>query len=188
MAQPTSRLTTITTRIARGLLAVALLATTLGACMSDPGTGKDDPLPVKDKKDAEAWARQMTEHMAQTAGIKIDPASIKPLFSGCTGRNGESAPDDRYILMYSVKSNVPKAQHPEVVRKIRDMLKTEGLTITTYQETVDGKVDGETDAYVNGDHPTAYSLTASTSGNGDRMYLRVTSPCLMPPATPSPSS
>ncbi|MFE2915408.1 hypothetical protein ACFXI0_17140 [Kitasatospora indigofera] len=184
MTSRSNRSTTPYARIGRRAFAAMLLAITLGACMSAPGTGKDDPLPVKDKKDAQAWAEQMTEHTARSAGLQIDPASIKPLFTGCVGRNGESAPDDRYTLMYSVKSSVPLDQHPEAVRKIRDMAQQEGLTITSYRETADGKPE----AFVNAEHPSDYSLTASTSGGQDRMYLSVITPCLLPPASPSPTA
>ncbi|MFE3106850.1 hypothetical protein [Kitasatospora indigofera] len=183
MASYSSRSTTPFARAGRRAFAAVILTITLGACMSAPGTGKDDPLPVKDKKDAQAWAQQMTEHMAQSAGLQIDPASIRPLFTGCVGRNGESAPDDRYTLKYSVKSTVPLDQHPEAVRKIRDMAQKEGLTITGYRESADGKPE----AFVNAEHPSDYSLTASTSGGQDRMYLSVITPCLVPPASPSPT-
>ncbi|WP_157537957.1 hypothetical protein [Kitasatospora azatica] len=144
------------------------------------GSGKDDPLPVKAKSETQAWAQRMTEHMARAAGIQTDPTSVKALFTGCEGRNGESAPDDRYYLMYTVFSAVPQNQHPEVVRKIRDMAEKEGLTISVYQETGS---DGKVDAVVSANHTSDYNLRASTAGDVDRMYLSVTSPCLMPPAT-----
>ncbi|MBD0673252.1 hypothetical protein [Streptomyces sp. CBMA156] len=134
---------------------------------------------MKSKTDAQAWAQQITEHMARTAGIETDPATVDAFFSPCTGKEGETASDDRYILMYSVKSQVPRAQHPEAVRKIRDMLAGEGLTVKGYRETVDSKPDALVDAF----HPNRrYSATASSSGSSDRMYLRITTPCLLPSA------
>lgn len=149
--------------------------------MSTTGTGKDDPLPVKDKSDAQAWAQQMTEHMAEGAGIRIDPATVRPLFTPCTGRNGETARDDRYVLMYSVHSTVPLAQHPEAVRKVRDMLTKEGLTIKNYRETLGGRPDTILDA----EHPSDYFLSvSSTAGGEDRLLLRVITPCLLPPPAP----
>ncbi|MCX4755991.1 hypothetical protein [Kitasatospora purpeofusca] len=134
---------------------------------------------MKSKTDAQAWAQQITEHMARTGGIEPDPASVEALFTPCTGKNGETASDNRYILIYSVDSHVPRARHPEVVRKIRDMLVGEGLTEKGYREDVDGKPDALVDAF----HPSSrYTATASTAGTGDRMYLRVITPCLLPPS------
>ncbi|MET9182987.1 hypothetical protein ABZX88_32990 [Kitasatospora aureofaciens] len=168
------------------LLATALLLAVLGGCSSAGPADRSDTPPVKSKDDAQTWAQQITEHMARTAGIETDPSTISALFTPCTGKNGETASDDRYILMYSVKSSVPRAQHPEVVRKVRDMLTGEGLTVQGYRETVDGKPDALVDAF----HPSSrYLATAETSGSGDRMYLRVITPCLLPPSEgPSPTS
>lgn len=177
-------MTATASRVPKRLFATAFLVAVLGGC-SSPGPDRSDMPPVKSKTDAQAWAQQITEHMARTAGIEIDPTTVGALFTPCTGRNGETASDDRYILMYSVKSTVPRAQHPEAVRKIRDMLTGEGLTVTGYRETVDDKPDALVDAY----HPgSRYSATASTSGHGDRMYLGITTPCLLPPSEePSPT-
>ncbi|MFJ1708773.1 hypothetical protein [Kitasatospora sp. NPDC088346] len=149
--------------------------------MSTTGPGKDDPLPVKARSEAEAWARQLTEHLAGSAGIRIDPATVRPFFSPCTGRNGEHAPDDRYFLMYSAHSAVPLARHPEVVRQVRAVLQREGLTITGYRELLDGRPDTILDA----EHPSDYTVTVeSTAGGADHLLLRVTTPCLLPPPAP----
>lgn len=172
-------MTASASRTSRRIIATALLLAALGGCSSAHPADRNDTPPVKSKADAQAWAQQITEHMARTAGIETDPATIDAFFSPCTGRNGETASDDRYILMYSVKSQVPRAQHPEAVRKIRDMLAGEGLTVKGYRESVDGKPDALVDAF----HPNSrYSATASTSGSADRMYLRITTPCLLPPS------
>ncbi|MER6300421.1 hypothetical protein ABT247_12725 [Kitasatospora sp. NPDC001539] len=178
-------MTAVITRVSRRLAGTALLVAMLGACSSTAPTDRNAMPPVKSKADAQAWARQITEHMARTAGIEIDPTTIDAFFSPCTGRNGETASDDRYILMYTVKSSVPRAQHPEAVRKVRDMLVGEGLDVTGYRESVDGKPDALVDAF----HPNSrYSATASTSGGEDRMYLSVITPCLLPPpASVSPT-
>ncbi|MFF2148710.1 hypothetical protein [Kitasatospora sp. NPDC058190] len=65
------------------------------------------------------------------------------------------------------------------------MLVGEGLTVNGYRESADGKPDALVDAF----HPNSrYFATAETSGSGDRMYLGVTTPCLLPPSEgPSPS-
>ncbi|MFD9597826.1 hypothetical protein ACFWA9_34425 [Kitasatospora sp. NPDC059973] len=171
-------------RTSARITAAALLIALLGGC-SSAQPDRSDPLPVKSKADAQTWAQQITEHMARTAGIEPDPETVDALFTPCTGRNGESPSDDRYILMYSVDSHVPRARHPEAVRKIRDMLIGEGLTEKGYREDVDGKPDALVDAF----HPSSrYTATASTAGTGDLMYLRVITPCLLPPSDgPTPS-
>ncbi|MFE7490119.1 hypothetical protein [Kitasatospora sp. NPDC057541] len=101
--------------------------------MANDNTGKDAPLPAKSRDDALTWARQITEHVAHAAGIQINAEPVEPLFSPCVGRNGESAPDDRFTLAYAVHSYVPNARHNDVVRAVRDVLTTEGLKISEYQ-------------------------------------------------------
>ncbi|MCX5210716.1 hypothetical protein OG689_15710 [Kitasatospora sp. NBC_00240] len=150
--------------------------------MSATTPGKDDPLPVKSKAEAQAWAQQITQHMADSAGLRTDPSTANPFFNHCTGKNGESAPDDRYYLMYSIFSAVPLAQHPEVIRKIRDMLQKEGLSIKGYREAIDDKPD----ALVDASHPTSrYFVTASTGGRENTILLQIITPCLMPPTEAS---
>ncbi|WP_405007859.1 hypothetical protein OHV13_30710 [Kitasatospora purpeofusca] len=171
-------MTASTSRSPGRIIAISFLLAVLGGC-SSAHSDRSDPIPVKSKTDAQTWAQQITEHMARTGGIEPDPASVDALFTPCTGKNGETASDDRYILMYSVKSSVPRDRHPEAVRKIRDMLTGEGLTVKGYREDVDGKPDALVDAF----HPSSrYTATASTAGTGDRMYLRVITPCLLPPS------
>ncbi|MFJ2776549.1 hypothetical protein [Kitasatospora sp. NPDC087315] len=163
---------------ARRLVAAALMAVTLGACMSNPDTGKDAPLPVKSREDAQSWARQLTEHLAQAAGIQINDEPVRPVFTSCVGKNGELAPDDRFNLGYAVHSNVPNAQHNEAIRKIRDLLKNEGLKIIDYRETA----GGQPSATVVARHPSSnYLVDVSSTAGNDRMVLGVDTPCLKPP-------
>lgn len=166
------------------LLVAVLLVTALGACASSAGEGKNDPLPVKSRADAKVWAQQLTEDMARSADFQIDPVTVDAFFSPCLGRNGETAPDDRYILIYGARGTVPVAQHPEAVRRIRAMLEKEGLTIEGYRETVNGVPD----AIMHARHPTShYHLSVdSVAHGGDRMALIVITPCLMPPSSPTP--
>ncbi|MFG3056223.1 hypothetical protein ACGFZP_35435 [Kitasatospora sp. NPDC048239] len=167
------------------LLGAVLMATALGACMSSapvPGAsatpGKDDPLPVKSREEAEDWARQFVAHLAQVAGIKINDEPVQPFFTSCVGRNGEVAPDARFTLAYAVHSNVPNAQHNEVVRKVRDLLTSEGLKITDYREMPDHSPE----SLVFARHPVSnYHVDVSSTAGDDRMALGVNTPCLMPP-------
>ena len=127
--------------------------------------GKNDPLPVMARTDAQAWAQHMTEYMAQAAGITLTPSTVNPAFRPCTGRNGERADDDRYYLSYAVDSTVPLQQHPDAVRKIRDMLTGRNFDIKGYREETDGQPDALLDAY---DPQGHYLVSAETGGGTDR--------------------
>ncbi|MFD9594530.1 hypothetical protein ACFWA9_17470 [Kitasatospora sp. NPDC059973] len=149
--------------------------------MSSPGTGKNDPLPVKSRQEALDWARQLMAHLAQTAGIQVNGEPEETRFTPCTGRNGESAPDDRFTLAYFVHSDVPAARHNEVVRSVRDLLKIEGLTVSGYRETSTAPANSTVTAR----HPESrYVATVFSTGDA-RMALSVTTPCLMPPTASS---
>ncbi|MFB7617095.1 hypothetical protein [Kitasatospora sp. NPDC056181] len=178
MTRPSTRRSTAGTRLRR-LLAVTLMAATLGACMSSPGTGKNDPLPVKSREEALDWTRQLLTHLAQTAGIQINSEPEQATFSPCVGKNGESAPDDRFTLLYFLHSDVPAARHNEVLRSVRDTLTKEGLTVTVYREATDAKPYAAFSAR----HPQSRYVTGVDSTDDTRMALSVTTPCLMPPTT-----
>ncbi|MFC5661917.1 hypothetical protein ACFP3U_02850 [Kitasatospora misakiensis] len=183
MIRPPVRRAVDSSRLKR-LVAVALMAATLGACMSSTGPGKNDPLPVKSRQEALDWARQLMAHVAQSAGIQINGEPEEIGFSPCVGRNGESAPDDRYTLLYFVHSDVPGiARHNEVVRSARDLLTQEGLTITDFREATDEKPF----AALGARHPTSRYYATVDSTSDKRMALSVTTPCLMPPSS-SPSA
>ncbi|MFJ9951243.1 hypothetical protein [Kitasatospora sp. NPDC091207] len=165
------------TRLKR-LLAVVLMAVTLGACMSSPGTGKNDPLPVKSRQETLDWARQLMGHLAQKADIRINGEPEEAGFSPCVGRNGESAPDDRYTLLYFVHSDVPGARHNDVVRTVRDLLKNEGMVISSYHETSTTPPNSTVTAR----HPESRYVATVFSTGDTRMALSVTTPCLLPPS------
>ncbi|MEU6234360.1 hypothetical protein [Kitasatospora sp. NPDC047058] len=171
------------TRLKR-LLAVALMVATLGACMSNPGTGKYDPLPVKSQQETLDWARQLIAHLVQTVGIEINSEPEEAGFHPCIGRNGESAPDGRYTLLYFVHSDVPGARHNDVVRSARDLLTKEGLKVTVYREATDTKPS----VALWTRHPESNYTVRVDSTSDKRMALSVTTPCLMPPsASPAPT-
>ncbi|MER6363303.1 hypothetical protein [Kitasatospora sp. NPDC001527] len=152
--------------------------------MSSPGTGKNDPLPVKSRQEALDWARQLIAHVAQTAGIEINSEPEQILFNPCVGRKGESAPDDRYTLLYSVHSDVQGiARHNEVIRSARDLWTKEGLKISDFREATEATPF----AALGARHPgSRYFATVDSTGD-KRMALGVTTPCLMPPSA-SPSA
>ncbi|MER7753135.1 hypothetical protein [Kitasatospora sp. NPDC097643] len=152
--------------------------------MSGPSasTGKDDPLPVKSRQEALDWARQLTAHLAQASGVEINSEPEEPGFSSCTGKNGESAPDARFILIYNVHGNVPNTRHNDVVRKVRDVLTKEGLAITAYREMPDHSPQ----SLLHARHPASeYVVDVSSTAGNDRMVFGVVTPCLMPPSSPT---
>ncbi|MFJ6140565.1 hypothetical protein [Kitasatospora sp. NPDC092286] len=179
MVSPPTRPSASRTALKR-LAAVTLMVSTLGACMAD--AGKDAALPVKTREEALDWARQLTEHLAQTAGIQINNEPADPVFTSCVGKNGESAPDDRFTLSYAVHSTVPNAQHNDVVHKVRDLLTSEGLKISTYQETP----ADQPNSIVTARHPDSrYVVDVSSTAGNNRMVLGITTPCLKPPTAPA---
>ncbi|WP_395292197.1 hypothetical protein ACF9IK_00210 [Kitasatospora hibisci] len=150
--------------------------------MANSSNGKDAPLPVKSRDEALSWARQLTEHLAQVAGIQINDEHADPVFTSCVGKNGESAPDDRFTLSYAVHSTVPNARHNDVVHKLRDLLTNEGLKISTYQETA----ANQPNSIVTARHPESrYVVDVSSTAGDNRMVLGVTTPCLKPPTGPA---
>ncbi|MER7752772.1 hypothetical protein [Kitasatospora sp. NPDC097643] len=157
--------------------AVALcLPLVLGGCMSwnDPNS----PLPVRAREDTQGWARQLTESMARTAGVTLDPGSAEPEFEDCVGEKGEVATDGRYTMSYAVYSSAPLDQHPEAVRRIRAMLEQQKYTIKGYRETVDGKVAALMDAYQPSDRDL---VSVETTVGGKFLLFRIGTRCLMPP-------
>ncbi|MER7757209.1 hypothetical protein [Kitasatospora sp. NPDC097643] len=148
---------------------------------SDP----NEPLPVMATQDAQGWAQHMTEFMAQTAGVTLNPSSTGPTFEACVGEKGEVAKDGRYTMSYAVYSPAPLDQHPEAVRKIRAMLEQQGFTIKGYRETVNGKVAALLDAF----QPSGrYLVSVETTVTKELLLFQINTRCLMPPATPSATS
>ncbi|WP_157855136.1 hypothetical protein [Kitasatospora purpeofusca] len=145
--------------------------------MSSTTPGKNDPLPVKSRQEALDWARQLMAHVTQSAGIRINDEPEEIGFNPCVGKNGESAPDDRYTLLYFVHSDVAGiARHNEVVRSTRDLLAGEGLTITEFREATAEKPF----AALGARHPASRYYATVDSTSDKRMALSVTTPCLMP--------
>ncbi len=164
--------------------------------MTSPGDGthdgKNDPLPVKSQQEWLDWARQIIAHVAQAAGARINEEPEIFGFNPCTGRNGEKAPDDRYTLDYGVHADVPDEQQNDVLRKVRDLLTGEGLTVTEYQEIPTGNPAAQPAAAFSARHPNSqYVVDVDSTKGHNRMSLSVRTPCLMPPsgsASPSPTN
>ncbi|MER5641915.1 hypothetical protein ABT095_33885 [Kitasatospora sp. NPDC002227] len=147
--------------------------------MSEPD--KNAPLPTMSQHDAQTWAQHMTEYMAQTGGLQLSPAETRANFNQCVGKHDELTTDGRFTLMYSAYADVPRDQQPAVARKIRDMLKGQEFTISSYREYV----DGESEVLMYANHSKSHYLItvgrAGRNGSAERVMFAVDTPCLMPP-------
>ncbi|MFH8383178.1 hypothetical protein ACH4E7_19885 [Kitasatospora sp. NPDC018058] len=86
------------------------------------------------------------------------------------------------MMSYAAYAPFPLDRHPEAVRKVRAELEKQGFEIAGYREKLDdGSIDAVLDAYQRSSH---YLATVETMKSGDLMFA-VTTPCLMPPSTPS---
>lgn len=147
--------------------------------MSDDGI--NDPLPRMSKKKAEEWAKHWTESMARTAKAEIEPETDPELpaakFTNCIGQNGESADDGRFTLRYSVRAKLPKEQHAEAIRAIRDTLKQKGFEIQGYRSNPSKDPANLVDAR----HPKDQQSISAEDLNEELIVLIVSTPCLLPP-------
>ncbi|MFG2714712.1 hypothetical protein ACGFX2_29785 [Streptomyces goshikiensis] len=161
--------------IRRASLAL-VLALLLGGCMSDNGV--NDALPRMSREKAEAWARHWAESMARTTASEIVPDSAKENFSHCTGKNGETAGDGRFTLMFNVRATLPRARYVEAVRALKGELEARGFEIVGYQEGP-GQERG---AYgVQARHPKDRQYVSAGDVAEDQWSLSVDTPCLLPP-------
>ncbi|MGW9434408.1 hypothetical protein ACWHA1_41675 [Streptomyces decoyicus] len=160
----------------------AVLALTATACTPSDGPDPKAPLPVLSKKSAEQRARQLTETMAQAAGGKATPRGTRPAaFSGCVGRNGETADDGRFDLQYGAAMAMPAGEQARAARKIRSALAKDGYRVAGYRN--DPKAKPAVLLDMTNDR-TAYAVSAETAGDSaQHMVLRVNLPCHLPPGT-----
>ncbi|MER6053169.1 hypothetical protein ABT168_38005, partial [Streptomyces sp. NPDC001793] len=116
-----------------GMLGFALLALLAsGGCMYDGG--KNDPLPVKSRGQAEHLVRSLVDSMAGEYGLKADDKTVDKEFRDCFGKGGESATDGRFDLTYAVRATLPEPEHGRAIRAMRKKLEAEGYKISGYRE------------------------------------------------------
>ncbi|MGW9177124.1 hypothetical protein ACWGR2_37420, partial [Streptomyces decoyicus] len=159
-----------------------MLALTATACTPSDRPDPNAPLPVLSKKSAEQRARQLTETMAQAAGGKATPRGTRhAVFSGCVGRNGETADDGRFDLQYGAAMAMPAGEQARAARKIRSALTKDGYRVAGYRN--DPKAKPAVLLNMTNDR-TAYAVSAETAGDSaQHMVLRVNRPCHLPPGT-----
>ncbi|MER6201748.1 hypothetical protein ABT234_30815 [Streptomyces sp. NPDC001586] len=162
-----------TPRRASLVLALTLL---LGGCMSD--SGANDALPRMSREKAETWAQHWVGSMTRTTKSEIIPGTPKANFTNCTGKNGETADDGRFTLMYNARAKLPRAQYAEAMRALRDELKAQGFEIVGYDEGP-GQERG---AYgVQAKHPQDKQYISVGDVAEDTLTLSIDTPCLLPP-------
>ncbi|AXG82784.1 hypothetical protein DVK44_20770 [Streptomyces paludis] len=147
--------------------------------MSDNGI--NDPLPRMSKVKAEEWARHWTESMARTAKAEIQPETDPELsaasFTHCVGERDEVAGDGRFTLRYSVRAKLPKKQHAQAIRAIRDTLKRKGFEIVGYRSDASKNPANLVDAK----HPEDHQAISAEDIDDSLLVLIVNTPCLLPP-------
>ncbi len=154
-------------------LAVTLL---LGGCMSDNGV--NDPLPRMSKDKAQAWAQHWVESMARTTKSEIIAGTPEANFHNCTGKNGETADDGRFMLMFNARATLPRDRYVEAARALKDELTKQGFEIVGYQEGP-GQERG---AYgLQATHPKDKQYVSAGDVGDDVWSLSVDTPCLLPP-------
>ncbi|WP_286253580.1 hypothetical protein [Streptomyces graminofaciens] len=135
------------------------------------------PLPRMTKEKAEAWAKHWTESMARTAKAEIAPGTATANFTNCLGKKNESADDGRFTLSYNARVKLPKKQHAEAIRAIRDALKKQGFEIVGYRSDSKQKPANLVDAK----HPTDHQFVSAGDVTDELLTLVVSTPCLLPP-------
>ncbi|GAA3393750.1 hypothetical protein GCM10017752_36070 [Streptomyces roseoviridis] len=157
------------------LALVPTLALLLGGCVSSDG--KNDPLPRMSKAEAEAWAEHWTESMARTAEAEIIPADRQANFHDCSGKNGESADDGRFVLMYDARAKLPRARQAAGIRAIKAELEKRGFEIVGYRS--DPTMDPAN--LVDAKQPKERFFVSAGDLDDELITLIVHTPCLLPP-------
>ncbi|WP_240138999.1 hypothetical protein [Streptomyces sp. MUM 178J] len=130
------------------------------------------------KEKAEAWAQHWVESMARTTKSEIIPNTSKANFTNCTGKNGETAEDGRFTLMFNARAKLPRSQYTKAVKALRNELETQGFKIVGYEEGP-GQERG---AYgVQASHPKDRQYVSAGDVAEDQWSLSVDTPCLLPP-------
>ncbi|MFD9793291.1 hypothetical protein ACFWXK_20345 [Streptomyces sp. NPDC059070] len=137
------------------------------------------PLPRMTREKAEAWAKHWTDSMTRTAKATLVPGTADPRasFTNCVGRQGETADDGRFTLRYSVRATLPRPQHADAVRALRDALKSQGFEIQGYRSDPGKDPANLLDAQ----HPRDRHSISAEDLDGDLLLFVVSTPCLLPP-------
>ncbi|MEU9125732.1 hypothetical protein AB0C96_38950 [Streptomyces sp. NPDC048506] len=138
-------------------------------------SGKNDPLPVKSKDNAEQLVRGLVESLAGQYSLKVDDSSVNKDFRDCFGKNHEHASDGRFDLTYSVRAKLPGDKHGEALRVMRKKLESSGYKISGYREDAsDALMDAK------GGHDNLF-VSVESYQPPTELVFSVNTPCFLPP-------
>lgn len=142
--------------------------------------GKNDPLPVKSREQAEHLVRNLVDLLAGEYELKVDGKSVDKEFRDCYGKGGESANDGRFDLTYAVRATLPEAEHGKAIRAMRKRLEAGGYEISGYREDKSKKPWALMDAKGGEDN---LFVSVESYMPPTQLVFSVTTPCFLPPGT-----
>ncbi|OKI04740.1 hypothetical protein A6A06_08370 [Streptomyces sp. CB02923] len=141
-------------------------------------SGKNDPLPVKSRSQAEQQARELVGSLAGQYSLKVDEKTVDKEFRDCLGKDHERAHDGRFDLSYSVRAKLPGDEHGKALRAMRKKLEASGYKVSGYREDPsDALMDARGGA--DGLFVSVESYLPPTD-----LVFSVKTPCFLPPGTP----
>ncbi|MFG2291186.1 hypothetical protein ACGFOU_34560 [Streptomyces sp. NPDC048595] len=141
--------------------------------MNDPG--KNDPLPVQSRDNAEQLARRLAETLAGQYSLKVDGSTVNKEFRDCFGKDHEHASDGRFDLTYSVRAKLPGDEHGKALRAMRKKLEASHYKISGYRED---KSDALMDA--KGGHDNLF-ISVESYMPATELVFSISTPCFLPP-------
>ncbi|MFB7635410.1 hypothetical protein ACFC0M_31280 [Streptomyces sp. NPDC056149] len=138
-------------------------------------SGKNDPLPVKSKDGAERSARELIDSLAGQYRLQVDDETVHKEFRDCFGKSHERANDGRFDLTYSVRVQLPGAEHGKALQPMRKKLETEGYKILGYRAEPSQAL---MDARGGSDN---FFISVDSYGRRDALVFSVNTPCFLPP-------
>ncbi|MEV0188074.1 hypothetical protein AB0I39_06000 [Kitasatospora purpeofusca] len=184
--------------LAAGAVALSCLALSGCTAARSDGPGTDAatraPQPVKSRDEAMARVTQVLEHLREAAVGERGPVSQTLGYYRCEGTDIAGATEP-YVLSSATSVVVPADGRVEVVRRLRDTLRGEGLSITGYKEptTTDSPSPGANGpaagtasgasfrAASTGGPPGDHYLVAVEERPDKGIMLMVSTDCLTPP-------
>ncbi|MFJ8435330.1 hypothetical protein ACIQ9P_28945 [Kitasatospora sp. NPDC094019] len=155
------------------------------------------PQPVKSRDEAMDRVTQVLEHLREAAVGQGGPVSQSLGYYRCEGPD-IAGPTEPYVLSSATSLDVPADGRVGIVRRLRDTLRGEGLSISGYQEPgatatpspgangpAAGNVAGASfRAASTGGPPGDHYLVAVEERPDQGIMLMVSTACLTPPDAP----
>ncbi|MFE7311792.1 hypothetical protein ACFU7T_01560 [Streptomyces sp. NPDC057555] len=140
--------------------------------------GKNDPLPVRSREQAEHLVRSLVDSLAGEYDLKVDGKTVHKEFRHCFGREGESADDGRFDLTYAVRTALPESEHGKAIRAMRKRLEAQGYKISGYREDRTKDPWALMDAKGGKDN---LFVSVESYMPPDQLVFSVNTPCFLPP-------